>query len=538
MSHAITENTRHIASELEKIGIRTSGNIHGNLCAPVLYEHIITRGEGVTASHGPVIMRTGIHTARAAQDKFVVKQEPSASQIWWGDYNVAFDADKFDRLYEKITAYFNDRDVYVRDCYAGSDTLHRLPVRIITEYAWHNLFASHMFIAPSGADAPHKHAPGFTVISAPGCKADPAVDGVRSSTFILVNFEKKVVIIGGTAYAGEIKKSIFTVMNYLLPLKGVMPMHCSANIGRNNDTAVFFGLSGTGKTTLSSDPERRLIGDDEHGWTDNGIFNFEGGCYAKVINLSPEAEPQIYACTRRFATVLENVVCDHRTRELDLDDGSITENTRAGYPLDYIDNAVKGESFPHPGNIVMLTYDAFGVLPPISRLSCEQAMYHFISGYTAKVANTEMGIKEPKATFSACFGAPFMSHHPSVYAELLEKKMRAHKVNCWLINTGLAGGPYGTGKRISIRHTRALLNGVLSGALENAKCVKDPVFGFDIPAQCPGVPAEIMAPRSAWKDPAAYDAKYAELAGLFIRNFKKFGISNDKITGAGPKIKG
>jgi phosphoenolpyruvate carboxykinase (ATP) len=540
MTKIITEKCCDITMELEKMGIRTSGKVHRNLCTPVLYEHIVSRGEGVISANGPVVMETGTHTARAAQDKFIVKQEPSAPHIWWGAHNVAFDAARFDRLYGKVIAHLRDKDVYVRDCYAGSDPDHRLPVRIITEYAWHNLFAGHMFLGQSLAEAPGKHEPGFTVISVPGCKADPAADGTRSATFILVNFEKKVIIIGGTAYAGEIKKSIFTVMNYLLPLKGVMPMHCSANIGKGNDTAVFFGLSGTGKTTLSSDPERRLIGDDEHGWTDNGVFNFEGGCYAKVINLSASAEPQIYACTRRFGTVLENVVFDPCTRELDLDDGAKTENTRAGYPLEFIDNAVRGESFPHPKNIVMLTYDAFGVLPPISRLSYEQAMYHFISGYTAKVANTEMGIKEPKATFSACFGAPFMSHHPSVYAELLEKKMRAHKVTCWLINTGLAGGPYGTGKRISIRHTRALLNGALSGALKDVAFVKDPVFGFEIPLSCPGVPPEIMAPRAAWKNPDDYDAKCAELSELFAENFRKFGVTNEKIIKAGPaaKIKG
>ncbi|MFA6434449.1 MAG: phosphoenolpyruvate carboxykinase (ATP) [Elusimicrobiales bacterium] len=535
MSNTVLADRGQIAQELEKMGIRTSGRIHRNLCVPELYEHIISKGEGVIADNGPVVMRTGVHTARAAQDKFVVKQDPSAGHIWWGEYNAPFEAAKFDGLYKKITAYLKDKDVYVRDCYAGSDLAHRLPVRIITEYAWHNLFAAHMFLGPDCGAALQKHEPQFTVISAPGCKADPAADGVRSQTFILVNFEKKVVIIGGTAYAGEIKKSIFTVMNYLLPLKNVMPMHCSANIGKGNDTAVFFGLSGTGKTTLSSDPERRLIGDDEHGWTDDGVFNFEGGCYAKVINLSPEAEPQIHACTRRFGTVLENVAYDPATRKLDLNDGSATENTRAGYPLEFINNAARGEYFPHPRNIVMLTYDAFGVLPPISKLSYEQAMYHFISGYTAKVANTEMGIKEPKATFSACFGAPFMSHHPSVYAELLEKKMRAHGVNCWLINTGLAGGPYGVGKRISIQHTRALLNGALGGALAKVKFTKDPVFGFDIPVSCPGIPAEILAPRSAWKNPADYDAKCAELAGLFSRNFKKFNVSNESILNAGPK---
>ena len=536
MSDIISPDLGHIGQALEKIGIKTSGKIHRNLSAPAIYEHIISKSEGVIAYNGPVITRTGVHTARAAQDKFIVKQEPSAAHIWWGDYNVPFEAGKFDRLYEKITGYFRDRDIYVRDCYAGSDLARRLPVRVITEYAWHNLFASHMFLGPDCAAALQAHEPQFTVICAPGCKADPAADGTRSATFILVNFEKKVVIIGGTAYAGEIKKSVFTVMNYLLPLKGVMPMHCSANLGKSGDTAIFFGLSGTGKTTLSSDPERRLIGDDEHGWTEDGIFNFEGGCYAKVINLSQKAEPQIYECTRRFGTVLENVVYDPCSRELNLDDGSLTENTRAGYPLDYIDNAVRGEFFTHPKNIVMLTYDAFGVLPPISKLSYEQAMYHFISGYTAKVANTEMGVKEPKATFSACFGAPFMSHHPSVYAELLEKKMRGHKVNCWLINTGLAGGPCGVGRRISIQHTRALLNGALGGALASVKFMKDPVFGFDIPSSCPGVPAEIMSPRSAWKNPADYDAKYAELAGLFSKNFKKFNVSNENIVKAGPKI--
>jgi len=536
MSDIISPDLGHIGQALEKIGIKTSGKIHRNLSAPAIYEHIISKSEGVIAYNGPVITRTGVHTARAAQDKFIVKQEPSAAHIWWGDYNVPFEAGKFDRLYEKITGYFRDRDIYVRDCYAGSDLARRLPVRVITEYAWHNLFASHMFLGPDCAAALQAHEPQFTVICAPGCKADPAADGTRSATFILVNFEKKVVIIGGTAYAGEIKKSVFTVMNYLLPLKGVMPMHCSANLGKSGDTAIFFGLSGTGKTTLSSDPERRLIGDDEHGWTEDGIFNFEGGCYAKVINLSQKAEPQIYECTRRFGTVLENVVYDPCSRELNLDDGSLTENTRAGYPLDYINNAVRGEYFPHPKNIVMLTYDAFGVLPPISKLSYEQAMYHFISGYTAKVANTEMGVKEPKATFSACFGAPFMSHHPSVYAELLEKKMRGHKVNCWLINTGLAGGPCGVGRRISIQHTRALLNGALGGALASVKFMKDPVFGFDIPSSCPGVPAEIMSPRSAWKNPADYDAKYAELAGLFSKNFKKFNVSNENIVKAGPKI--
>ena len=358
----------------------------------------------------------------------------------------------------------------------------------------------------------------------------------QSGTFIIINFEARLVIIGNTRYAGEIKKSVFTVMNYLLPLKGVLSMHCSANIGKKGDSALFFGLSGTGKTTLSADPSRNLIGDDQHGWSDEGIFNIENGCYAKVINLSEKAEPAIYAATRRFGTVLENVVYDKDTRVLDLNDGSLTENTRSAYPLHFIDNAIKGAAFPHPKNIVMLTYDAFGVLPPIAKLSYEQAMYHFISGYTAKVANTEMGIKEPKATFSTCFGAPFMLHHPSVYAELLEKKMREHGADCWLINTGLCGGPYGTGKRMSIKHTRALLNAALDGALAKVKFTKDPVFGFGIPAKCPGVPAEVLNPREAWEDKKLYDAKCKELACLFAANFKKFNVTSKAISGAGPKL--
>ncbi|MCX5784303.1 MAG: phosphoenolpyruvate carboxykinase (ATP) [Elusimicrobia bacterium] len=513
--------------------VKTSKTIFRSLSAPELYEHAVSKKEGQIAAGGALAVKTGFHTARAAQDKFVVKEETSRKHIWWGDYNVPFEETKFDALAGKITTYLSDKDIYVRDCFAGSDPKNRLGVRIITEYAWHSLFAKNMFIEPSAGEAVK---PEFTVIAAPGFKADPGVDGTRSGTFILVNFRQKLVIIGGTGYAGEIKKSVFTIMNYLLPLKGVMPMHCSANLGPKGDTAIFFGLSGTGKTTLSSDPERRLIGDDEHAWSDDGIFNFEGGCYAKVINLSPVAEPQIYATTGRFGTVLENVVYNPVTRELDLNDGSLTENTRAGYPLEFINNAIRGEVFGHPKNIVMLTYDAFGVLPPIAKLSYEQAMYHFISGYTAKVANTEIGVKEPRATFSACFGAPFMSHHPSVYAELLEKKMRANSAHCWLINTGLAGGPYGVGKRISIQNTRALLNAALDGSLSGAKFRRDPVFGFELPLECPGVPSDILNPENVWPDKAAYKAKYLELAGLFTKNFAKFGVTNGAIVKAGPRI--
>ncbi|MDD2805308.1 MAG: phosphoenolpyruvate carboxykinase [Elusimicrobiales bacterium] len=515
--------------------IKTSKTIYRNLSGPALYEHAVAKKEAEITAGGALCARTGKHTARSAQDKFIVKEPSSEKNIWWGDQNVAIDDATFDRLYAKVRNYLADKEIYQRDCYAGSDPKNRLNVRVYTELAWHSLFAGHMFIEPPAADLPG-FSPQFTVIDVPGFHALPQVDGTRGAAFILLNFKKRIVLIGGTAYAGEIKKSVFSVMNYLLPLKGVMPMHCSANVGKKDDTAIFFGLSGTGKTTLSSDPLRRLIGDDEHGWSDNGVFNFEGGCYAKVINLSAEAEPQIYAATGRFGTILENVVYDKNTRELNLDDGSLTENTRAAYPLEFIDNAIKGAAFPHPKNIVMLTYDAFGVLPPIARLSPEQAMYHFISGYTAKVANTEMGIKEPKATFSTCFGAPFMSHHPTVYAELLEKKMKASKAECWLINTGLCGGPYGTGKRMSIKHTRALLNSALDGKLSKVKFTKDPVFGFEIPAECPGVPAEVLNPRETWADKALYDAKCKELAGLFAANFKKFNVTSKAINGAGPKL--
>ncbi len=516
-------------------GIKTSGKVHLNLSTPELYEHAIARKEAAITAGGALCARTGKHTARSPQDRFVIKDASTGKNVWWSDQNVAMDDEKFEALFRKVEFYLSKRDVYARDCYAGSDPKNRLAVRVYTELAWHGLFASHMLIKPEPGELA-SFAPDFTVICVPGFTAMPQIDGTRGSAFILLNFERKTVLIGGTAYAGEIKKAVFTVMNYLLPLKGVMPMHCSANLGKKKDTAIFFGLSGTGKTTLSSDPLRRLIGDDEHGWSDNGIFNFEGGCYAKVINLNPEAEPQIHAATGRFGTILENVVYDGTTRRLNLDDNSLTENTRAAYPLEFIDNSIKGPAFPHPKNIVMLTYDAFGVLPPISRLTPAQAMYHFISGYTAKVANTEMGIKEPKATFSTCFGAPFMLHHPSMYAELLEKKMKKHGAQCWLINTGLCGGPYGVGKRMSIKHTRALLNAALDGKLARVKFAKDPVFGFGIPARCPGVPAEVLNPRRTWADKKAYDAKLKELAGLFAANFGKFGVTNKAILGAGPKV--
>lgn len=515
--------------------IKTSKKCFENLAVPELYEQSILHGEGSIIAGGSFCATTGVHTARSAKDRFIVKESDSEKHIWWNDNNIDCSEEVFEKLLVKIQKYLSDKDIFERDCFAGADPQNRLSVRVCTEFAWHNIFAHHLFIRPT-AEELKTFKPDFTVIAAPGFKADPKVDGTRTETFIILNLKRRMVIIGGTAYAGEIKKSIFTVMNYLLPLKGVMVMHCSANVGKQQDTAIFFGLSGTGKTTLSSDPLRRLVGDDEHGWSDNGIFNFEGGCYAKVINLSAEAEPEIYSTTGRFGTVLENVVFDAKTRKPDFDDNSLTENTRAAYPLCFIDNSITGPAFPHPKNIVMLTYDAFGVLPPIAKLSYEQAMYYFISGYTAKVANTEMGVKEPKATFSTCFGAPFMTHHPSVYAELLEKKMRTNKADCWLINTGLCGGPYGIGKRMSIKHTRALLNAALDGELAKVKFVRDEVFGFEIPMECPNVPSEVLNPREAWADKNAYDEKRKELAELFNKNFKKFEVKNPAICGAAPKI--
>ncbi len=520
---------------LDNIGLKTSEKIYWNLPVPVLYEHVVKRGEGNIVNGGPIIVETGKHTARAAKDKFTVKEETSDKNIWWGDYNIETDEAKFDNLFNKLSAYMSSRDIYVKDCFAGSNKDYRLPIRIITEYAWQSLICENMFIQAE-MELLKKHMPEFTIISAIGFKADPETDGTRSETFIMVNFKKKMAIIGNTGYGGEIKKTIFSVMNYLLPLKGVMPMHCSANIGEKDDSAIFFGLSGTGKTTLSSDPKRRLIGDDEHGWSEDGIFNFEGGCYAKVINLSAEAEPQIYATTHRYGTILENVVYDKDSRKIDLNDNSLTENTRASYPLEHIPNAVRADHFPHPQNIVMLTYDAFGILPPLSKLSYEQAMYHFISGYTAKVANTEMGITEPTATFSTCFGAPFMSHHPKVYAKLLGEKIKKHNVNCWLINTGLGGGPYGIGKRISIKHTRELLNAALEGGLDKGEFEKDDVFEFVIPKKVGDISPEILNPSKAWKDKKDYDVKRKELAALFIKNFEKFNIEDADIIGAGPKV--
>jgi phosphoenolpyruvate carboxykinase (ATP) len=534
------EGPARSAFELHNHGLHNLGRVFWNLSAPALYEHALARGEGSLSHLGPLVVNTGKHTGRSASDKFVVREPSSCDRVWWGQYNRPFPPDGFGRLRDRVLAFLQGRDLFVRDCFVGADPRYRLPVRIITEYAWHNLFAGNMFL-PAASDAEAQaHVPEFTVIAAPSFQAQPQTDGTASGTFILLDFGRRLCLIGGTGYGGEIKKSIFTVMNYLLPLSGVMPMHCSANIGPGGDVALFFGLSGTGKTTLSADPRRRLIGDDEHGWSDDGIFNFEGGCYAKVIRLSPLAEPQIHACTRRFGTVLENVVFDPATRQLDLDDASRTENTRASYPLEFIDNALPDKRAGHPKNLVMLTCDASGVLPPIARLTPDQALYHFISGYTAKVAGTEVGLgKQPEATFSACFGAPFMVLHPALYADLLKRKIERHGVSCWLVNTGWTGGPFGVGSRMSIRHTRALLDAALGGGLARVPYRPDPVFGFEVPLACEGVPDSVLDPAATWEDKALYAARYRQLASLFVENFRKFQDGcTEEVRAAGPRSEG
>ncbi len=508
---------------------RPSSQIHRRLGVAALYEHAIHRGEGLLASGGPLVVRTGRHTGRSPGDKFIVREPSSANHIWWGAVNRPFDPQRFERLHRRVLAYLQSKARYVQDCLVGADPAYQHPIRVITETAWHSLFARTMFLPalPAAADDGRVFRPEFTMLHAPLFQAEPKRDGTRSGTFILMDFGRRLVLIGGTSYAGEIKKSVFTIMNYLLPLRGVLSMHCAANVGPKGDAALFFGLSGTGKTSLSADPRRTLIGDDEHGWSDRGVFNFENGCYAKMIRLSPQAEPEIFATTRRFGTVLENVAIDPATRALDLDDDTLTENTRGAYPLDGIPNASPTRAAGHPANIVMLTCDAFGVLPPVARLSPEQARHHFLSGYTAKVAGTELGIVEPKATFSACFGAPFMALRPRVYADLLTEKITAHRAACWLINTGWTGGPYGVGRRIPIGQTRAMINAALSGALTEAPATPDPVFQLSAITRCPGVPERLLDPRSTWADPAAYDAKAAELAARFRDNATQFAGATD-----------
>jgi phosphoenolpyruvate carboxykinase (ATP) len=521
---------------LETVGIEGSARVYWNLGAAALYEEIVRRREGLISADGPIVCTTGQHTGRSPNDKFIVKEGSSEKHVAWGKVNRPIDPAAFDGLERRMLAYLRGKEIFVQDCYAGADAAYRLPVRVITEKAWHSLFARHLLIPETDPVKLRDHSPEFTVIDVPSFTADPSVDKTNSEVYILVNFGKRRVLIGGTNYAGEIKKSVFTVMNYLLPLKDTMPMHCSANIGPRGDVALFFGLSGTGKTTLSSVADRQLIGDDEHGWSSKGVFNFEGGCYAKMIRLSAEAEPQIYATTHRFGTVLENVACDAITRKLDLNDDSLTENTRGAYPLSFIDNAVPSGQGGHPANVIMLTADAFGVLPPIAKLSPAAAMYHFLSGYTAKVAGTERGVTEPKATFSTCFGAPFMVWDPSLYAKLLGERIAKHNVNVWLVNTGWTGGPYGVGSRMKIAHTRAMIDAALSGALQNVGYDKDPIFNLDVPKSCPGVAPEVLKPRETWKDKSAYDAQAAKLAKMFADNFTAFeATAEPEIKGAGPK---
>lgn len=532
--------TRKADFNLSNHGISNVRQAYWNLVTEALYEEAAFRGEGVVSSGGPFIAHTGRHTARSANDKFVVRHIDSENNIWWGTYNRPFVPEKFDALYDRLLGYLQGRDVFVQDAYAGADEQYRLPVRFVTELAWHSLFIRNMFILPQSLEEYKRFVPEFTIIGVPGFKASPAIDNTNSETFIILNFERKLAIIGNTQYAGELKKSVFTLLNYLLPLDGVLSMHCSANVSPHdeNDVALFFGLSGTGKTTLSADPTRRLIGDDEHGWSDDGVFNFEGGCYAKVIGLSESAEPEIYATTKKFGTILENVPYDPVTRLIDLNDDSITENTRASYPLEFIDNAVPAKKAGHPKNIILLTCDASGVMPPIARLSPNQALYQFISGYTSKIGGTEVGLgKEPQITFSACFGGPFMVHHPYRYAELLKRKIERYGVRCWLVNTGWVGGPYGVGQRISIRHTRALLHAALTGKLEDVTYKLDPVFGFEVPAHCPDVPDEVLIPSSSWPDQTEYDRRYRDLAMRFKQNFGRFEAETpQEVIEAGPKL--
>ncbi|MGD8815132.1 MAG: phosphoenolpyruvate carboxykinase (ATP) [Anaerolineales bacterium] len=523
---------------LENHGLKNLRKAYWNLPAEALYEEIVFRGEGSITSQGPIVVTSGKHMARAPNDKFVVREPSSEDHVWWGEYNRPASPEQFNELYNRLQGFVQGRDLFVQDCFAGTHPDFRLPIRVITEFAWHSLFAYNMFLRPQTADEYKRHVPEFTVLAVPSFKAHESIDSTRSSTFVTLNFDQDFCIIGDTAYGGEIKKAVFTLLNYLLPMEGVMPMHCSANVGADGEAALFFGLSGTGKTTLSADPGRSLIGDDEHGWSDDGIFNFEAGCYAKVILLSPTAEPQIYACTHRFGTILENVIFDPVSRLIDLDDDALTENTRASYPLEFIDNALPEKRGGHPKNVVLLTCDASGVMPPIAKLTVEQAMYQFISGYTAKVGGTEVGLgEEPEITFSTCFGAPFMVHHPAFYADLLRRKIERYEVNCWLLNTGWVGGPYGVGKRISIAYTRALLNAALNGKLLDVKYRDDPVFGFAVPQSCDGVPQDVLDPSSSWPSKEDYMEKYRQLASRFIDNFKKFEPRNPpEVNAAGPKI--
>jgi phosphoenolpyruvate carboxykinase (ATP) len=520
---------------LSRQGLSPRGDVHWNLIAPELFKAAARRDEGEFADMGPFVGVTTPHTGRSPNDKFVVREPSSEKDIDWGKVNQPMSPEQYELLAQEVRGHLNGAaELFVEDLYCGAEAAYRLSVRYVSPNAWHMAFARNMFIRPEQTDLA-MFEPNFTVLHAPEFQADPARHGTRSSTFIVLNLGERTILIGGTRYAGELKKSMFTVMNYLLPKQGVLAMHCSANIGKDGDTALFFGLSGTGKTTLSADPKRGLIGDDEHGWSDEGIFNFEGGCYAKVINLSPENEPDIYQTTQMFGTVLENVVLDPTTKKVKFDDQSITENTRASYPLYYIRNHVKGGRGGHPRNVVFLTADAFGVLPPIAKLSPEQARYYFLSGYTAKVAGTERGVLEPQPTFSACFGAAFLVWHPTKYSKMLGELLHKHDADVWLINTGWSGGPYGVGKRMKLSHTRAMVRAALAGELKNVKTETDEIFGLSVPIEIEGVPSKVLNPRSTWADPAAYDAQAKKLARMFRENFDKFGNVDPAIKNAGPK---
>ena len=514
-----------LASEygLENHGLTNLRCAYWNLPVPALYEEIAFRAEGRVARHGPMVVNTGRHSGRAAQDKFIVREPSSEDDVWWGEYNRPIAPEAFETILGRMLGFLQGRDVFVQDCEVAAQPEYRLPIRVVTELAWHSLFARNMFHSPGTREAHRSHVPEFTIVCAPSFRAYEPIDGTRTSTFVALSFEKRLCLIGGTAYAGEIKKSVFTLLNYLLPLEGVLSMHCSANVGVAGDAALFFGLSGTGKTTLSADPRRGLVGDDEHGWSDDGVFNLENGCYAKVIRLSQSSEPQIHAAAGRFGAVLENVVVDPVSRRVDLDDDRFTENTRASYPLEFIDHAVGSRRAPHPRAVILLTCDAQGVLPPIARLTPEQALYHFVSGYTSKIAGTEAGVGvDPEIVFSTCFGAPFIVHHPRVYADLLRRKIELHGVACWLVNTGWVGGPFGIGERISIAHTRALLEAALTGALDDVAYSVDPVFGFEVPTSCPGLDPEILRPGWSWPSEEEYQERRRELAARYVGNFRRF----------------
>lgn len=525
-----------LSLDLEHLGLRPSGSVLHNLSVPRLLERAITLHEGAFANNGAFAARTGKRTGRSPGDKFVVRYPNtiSGNQVAWGNVNQPFEPVQFERLKSRVCEYLQARDLYVLDAVVGADSRYSLPIRLVTEFAWHTLFA-HQLFRRLDAQELASHQPTWTILAAPRFHADPERDGTNSETFIGIDPEQQLVLICGSEYAGEIKKSIFTVMNYILPQKGVLPMHCSANVDGDGDVALFFGLSGTGKTTLSADPGRNLIGDDEHGWSDHGVFNIEGGCYAKCINLTKSSEPQIWNAIR-FGSVMENVAVDAETGEPDYYDSTFTENTRVAYPVEYIDNAELSGVAGHPSTVVFLTADAFGVLPPIARLTIEQAKYHFLSGYTAKTAGTEVGVKEPEATFSTCFGAPFLPLQPQVYADMLGEKLAQHDVQVFLLNTGWTGGPYGVGKRISLGYTRAMVDAALSGKLDHAETTTDPVFGLQVPTRIPGVPDELLRPRDTWADGEAYDQQARQLAKRFVDNFTKFADVDDEIRAAGPKI--